>query len=74
MERYKNLSGDSGILAYEIGAAQITIEFLDGKKYLYDYKKPGKKDVEKMKALAVKGKGLATYINKFVRNRFSKKF
>ena len=30
MQRYKNLSGESGVLAYEIGARSITIRFTGG--------------------------------------------
>jgi hypothetical protein len=73
MKRYKNLSGHSGILAYAIGANFIKIKFNDNETYLYDYGKPGKLHVEEMKKLALKGTGLATYINRFVRNNYSGK-
>jgi len=73
MKRYKNLNADSGVVAYEIADHSITIEFRDRGKYRYDYKKPGKSDVEEMKRLATAGHGLATYINQHVRERFAEK-
>ena len=70
MEKYKNLSGNSGIYSYEIGAEYIKVRFDKG-TYLYDYKMPGKTHVDQMKKLAIKGRGLATYINIHVRENFS---
>lgn len=74
MKTYKNLSGDSGVVAYEIGKSFIKIKF-DGESgiYTYDYKRPGKEQVEHMKRLAVKGQGLSTYISQEVRTNFSSK-
>jgi hypothetical protein len=71
LERYKNISGNSGILAYETRTDFIKIKFSDGGTYRYDYSRPGKIHVEQMKRLAPKGKGLATYVNKFVRDNYS---
>lgn len=73
MKRYNSTSGTSGILAYELGAESIKIVFRDGEVYLYDYEVPGKEHVEQMKKLAPKGKGLATYINQHVRERYKAK-
>jgi hypothetical protein len=73
MQRYKNLSGDSGVVAYKIGRDYIDIQFKDGGTYRYDYRTPGQQDVETMKQLAQQGADLATYINKFVRERFASK-
>ena len=74
MKTYKNLSGSSGVVAYEIGKNFIKIKF-EGESgiYTYDYKRPGIKDVEIMKALALKGEGLSTYISQHVGNNFSAK-
>ncbi len=30
MERYRNLGGDSGVVAYELGGNSITVEFRGG--------------------------------------------
>jgi hypothetical protein len=73
MKRYRNISGNSGILAYEIAPGFIKIKFADGGVYVYDHRKPGKRHVEAMKKLAVAGKGLATYVNQFVRDNYSAK-
>jgi hypothetical protein len=72
MKTYKNLSGDSGVVAYEIGKTFIKIKF-EGESgiYTYDYKRPGKEPVEQMKALAVKGEGLSTFISREVGTNFS---
>lgn len=74
MKTYKNLSGDSGVVAYEIGKNFIRIKF-EGESgiYLYDYKRPGKALVERMKELALKGKGLSTFISQHVRTNYASK-
>ena len=71
MEQYRNLSGNSGVLAFETTADSITVEFRSGGVYLYNYVRPGRAHVEQMKSLAVAGKGLNTYINKYVREQFA---
>jgi len=73
MQPYKNLSGTSGVVAFEAGDHHIDIKFQDGHKYRYDYAKPGKDEVERMKTLAQTGKGLATFINQNVWERFAQK-
>jgi hypothetical protein len=74
MLRYKNLNGNSGVHAYEIGIDQIVVQFTDGSSYLYDYKSSGSGNVEQMKTLAKKGHGLGTFINKYVGKKFARKF
>lgn len=73
MEPYQNLSGNSGIKAYEILYQAIKIEFTDGSIYRYDYNIPGERQVKIMKALAKKGIGLTTFINQEVRENFAEK-
>lgn len=73
MTRYKNLSGKSGIDFYEIREKSIVIKFQYAGKYVYNYDRPGKEFVEKMKCLAVAGLGLSTYISKNVKKKFAKK-
>lgn len=74
MKTYRNLSGNSGVVAYEIGKTFIKIKF-EGESgiYTYDYKRPGRQIVEHMKALALKGAGLSTYISQEVRTNFASK-
>ena len=73
MERYKNLGGDSGVVAYELGKDSITVEFNDGSLYLYTYQSAGSNNIEQMKGLAVTGRGLNTFINKNVRKKYASK-
>ena len=72
MQPYKNLAGNSGILAYAIGKTFIKIKFKDG-IYNYTWSKPGKKKVEEMKKLAEKGKGLSTFISRYVKENYASK-
>jgi len=71
MKPYRDRSGNSGVSLYETGPEWIKLKFKTGDYiYLYDYTKPGKIHVEKMKALAVRGEDLATYVNKYVRDDY----
>jgi hypothetical protein len=73
VEKYKDLNGNSGISAFEIGRDYIMIEFKDGGRYLYNYSQPGIREVEEMKKYTLKGRELATYINQNVRERYAAK-
>jgi len=73
MQLYKNLSGNSGVVAFNIGDCHIDIEFKGSQRYRYDYETPGRQEVETMKSLAMNGKGLATFISQNVKDRFSAK-
>jgi hypothetical protein len=65
MQRYRNLSGDSGVHSFEIGGDYILVQFSGTSQvYKYSYLKAGRIHVEQMKSLALKGKGLNTYINR----------
>ena len=67
MEHYGNLSGDSGVYAYEIGSSYIVVQFNTGATYRYSYAKAGNYHVEQMKQLARRGSGLNSYINRNVK-------
>ena len=73
MIRYKNHTGNSGILAYEIGDDWIIILFQGRGKYLYTHHSNGRTHIEAMKKLAQQGAGLATYVNKYVRDKYEEK-
>lgn len=73
MVRYKNLSGDSGVSAYEIGDDYIKVEFSDGSLYLYNYESAGSQNIEHMKTLAENGSGLNSFINTTVRKNYASK-
>ena len=66
MKKYGRLSGDSGVVAYQVKDEALLVRFVDGRVYTYSYDSPGREHVEQMKALAKTGKGLATYISKYV--------
>jgi hypothetical protein len=71
MEKYKNRSGNSGVIAYEIGDDYITVWFVNGHKpNTYNSIRPGISRVAKMKELAILGQGLNTYISKYVGKNF----
>lgn len=72
MNEYKGAKS-GGVVKYLIFDDAIIIEFKDGSLYLYDETKPGKKHVDRMKELAVKGAGLTTYINQNVRDTYQEK-
>lgn len=68
---YKNTT--SGILSFIDGGSYIIIQFKTLGTYLYNTKKPGGIHVRQMIKLAHIGKGLATYINKYVRDNYAAK-
>ncbi len=71
MKTYKNLSGDSDVVTYEVGRTFIKVKFSSGDIYTYNYKIPGKETVEEMKELALKGKGLCSFILEEVKNNYA---
>lgn len=71
MTRYRNINGDSGVEAYEIGSDHIVVKFYSTHRlYVYSYRKAGQYHVEQMKRLARIGDGLNSYINKNVRKLY----
>jgi hypothetical protein len=66
MERYRNLSGDSGVDAYEVGDDFVKVRFRTGGVYWYTNKSVGVKHVAALKRLALRGRGLSTYISQHV--------
>jgi len=73
VKRYQGLAGDSGVTAYQFEDDAIIIEFVDGRIYVYNSVAPGSRHVKRMKELAELGRGLATYINQFVRGNYAEK-
>ncbi|CAN7406605.1 hypothetical protein LJR289_002494 [Pseudoduganella sp. LjRoot289] len=73
MERYRDLSGTSGVTAYTIKPDAIDIRFVDGAVYTYTYASTGRQRVERMKRLARSGAGLSTYISREVRDAYAMK-
>jgi len=73
MRPYEDSSHVSGVSAYEIGDDFIVVRFKSGEVYVYDYSITGRASVEKMKRLAVSGRGLSTYISREVRESYATK-
>ncbi len=73
MQRYKDLGGDSGVVAFELGEQFIVIEFRDGSRYRYTAASTGAADIAAMRRLARAGEGLCTFISQHVRGRYERK-
>lgn len=73
MEKYRDISGNSGISAYEFGDEFITVRFTKGGMYLYNYSITGSNHVKKMIKLAKMGNGLNRYINLNTRYAYARK-
>lgn len=67
---YRNRSGTSGIDAYALLDDGILVRFDDGTIYRYGSRRPGRHHVGRMKSLAMGGRGLAAYINRYVREKY----
>ena len=74
MKRYRNLSGDSGVVAYAFGPESVIVRFQDGRNYVYTAQSVGAPAIEKMKRLAKAGRGLSTYISQEVKDKYARKF
>jgi hypothetical protein len=73
MKKYGNKSGNSGVTLYEIGDDFIYVVFAgSSQRYKYSHTRPGIPNVNKMKLLAESGKGLSTYISRYVKNKYEK--
>ena len=64
MKPYKNLGGNSSIVAYDYDTAAIYIQFKGGAVYKYPAEKVGGANFQKMKQLADAGQGLCSFINR----------
>jgi len=71
LHRYPDHSQRSGVVAYAARRDAITVEFVDGRIYLYNYEVPGRRHVERMKSLAAAGHGLSSYISRHIGKRFA---
>jgi len=73
MHRYRNMSGESGVVAYDIDSDSITIQFTGGDRYLYTERSAGPENIAKMQELAREGRGLSTFVSQHIRNRYARK-
>ncbi len=72
-KRYKNLGGKSTVAAYEIEKDSMMIRFTDSSVYRYTNQTASPENIAKMKSLAQAGKGLGTFIEANVKERFLRK-
>lgn len=73
MKRYKNLSGKSTVATYELAKDAVTVGFNTRAVYIYSNQSAGSGNISQMKALALAGKGLGTFIDTNVKERFARK-
>ena len=73
MKKYKNLSGKSNVALYEVAKDSITIRFTTCSVYIYTNQSAGSSNISQMKSLALAGKGLSTFIDTNVKERFARK-
>ena len=76
MTPYRNLGGNSNVVAYEVAEDSIHVVFKSGacRNYLYNSVRPGMATVERMKSLAAQGHGLNSYISSVVKDNFARKW
>ncbi|KRG68276.1 hypothetical protein [Pseudoxanthomonas dokdonensis] len=71
MQRYLDLSGDSGVAAYDIRTDAIAVRFHNSPRiYVYSHASAGTDHVRRMKRLAQAGQGLSSYISRYVHDRY----
>jgi hypothetical protein len=74
MTAYGNFSGNSGVVAYGLGAGWIIVRFEDGWNYKYTAQSAGAPAIAEMHKLAPAGQGLCTYISRNVKDKYARKF
>lgn len=68
MQPYADIDGDSNVRAFEIGPEWIDVYFHGtARSYRYSYSTCGRDHCEQLKALAVAGNGLNSYIMRNVK-------
>ncbi len=64
------------VKAYEIGTDYIIVIFNGGaeRNYLYTYNSTGQENVEKMKKMTESVYGLNSFISRFIKNHYARKW
>jgi hypothetical protein len=73
MQHYRSRNGESGVVAYDIDAGAITVEFRNGDRYLYTEDSAGGANIARMQELARAGHGLSSFISQHVHDRYARK-
>ena len=72
MEQYRNLNGNSNVRAFFIGDDYIDVLFDGGEVYRYSYRSAGSDKIEQMKKLARQGRGLNSFIMRYVKMSYER--
>ena len=73
MKKYKNLSGKSGVATFELAKDSVTVGFKTNAVYIYTNQSAGSESIRQMKTLALAGKGLSTFIDANLKEKFARK-
>jgi len=73
MKKYKNVSGKSTVTMFELAKDVVTIRFASQEVYRFSNQSAGSENISKMKILALAGKGLGTFIENNVKEKFARK-
>lgn len=74
MEIYENLSGNSGVTFFEISEQSIIVQFGNGWSYRYTNQSTEQSDLAMMKKLALRGRGLGSFISRNVYESYEEKW
>ncbi len=73
MKKYKNVSGKSTVTMFELAKDVVTVRFASQEVYRYSNQSAGSENIGRMKVLALSGKGLGTFIENNVKEKFARK-
>lgn len=73
VKSYRHADHNTGVVAYEDGPGFIRVKFVDGGVYLYTSESTGADRITDMQQLAARGRGLSTYINRYVREDYAER-
>lgn len=71
LQRYGTANHEGGITEFALLQGAILLIFRNGAAYLYTDEVPGSAHVERMRGLAVRGKGLSTYVSRHIGTRYA---
>ena len=73
MKLYKDLSGNSNVISYELGTVEVRVKFDDDSLYLYTTQSTGAVNINEMQRLASNGQGLNSFIGRIVKMNYAEK-
>jgi hypothetical protein len=71
--RYKNAGGKSKVQRFHLAKDAVTVINNDGTSYIYTNQSAGPEKISKMKTLALAGKGLDSFIESDLKDKFGRK-